>query len=125
FDGVDRFVEANNIIREPWTCLGIETLCCGIFGIVRLTKDEQRICDKLLEVNPTYLENDGISTGLTDTERAVVQKLKRSQEQQRQAYERLASLQHLKHLDLGFGIRRSDAYIHSKFYTEVDGMNPS
>ncbi|KAF9949791.1 hypothetical protein BGZ65_007060, partial [Modicella reniformis] len=41
------------------------------------TYDEQSIYDKILE-------NYGIPTGLTKTERAVVQKLKRSQDQQRQ-----------------------------------------
>ncbi|KAF9988872.1 hypothetical protein BGZ65_001245, partial [Modicella reniformis] len=38
---------------------------------------------------------------LSAHERAVVQKLRRCQEQQRQVYERLASLKHLKHLELG------------------------
>ncbi|KAF9927703.1 hypothetical protein BGZ65_006650 [Modicella reniformis] len=59
---------------------------------------------------------------LTRTERVVVQKLKHSQDQHRKVYERLASLQHLKRLDLGFETRSPDSYKASHFYTsEVDG----
>ncbi|KAK3816127.1 MAG: hypothetical protein J3Q66DRAFT_341724 [Benniella sp.] len=96
------------MIRESWVCQGIETLRCRIVGVVRLTKDEQTTLNNILASHPTFQHHgdvSGILSALSDKERAVVQKHLRSREQQRQIYERLASLQHLKYLDIGFEIQ--------------------
>ncbi|KAK3816096.1 MAG: hypothetical protein J3Q66DRAFT_192325 [Benniella sp.] len=95
FDGIERFVNAEDMIREPWACQGIEKLRCRIVGVVRLTKDEQAIYEK---------------PSTSDETIAVLQTLLQSREQQGLVYERLASLKHLKHLDLGFENRSPRLY---------------
>ncbi|KAK3816126.1 MAG: hypothetical protein J3Q66DRAFT_401313 [Benniella sp.] len=108
FKGVDQHVNANDMIREPLACQMIEIFRCRIVGVVRLTKDEQTTLNNILASHPTFQrENDaqGVLSTLSEKERAVVQKCSRSREQQRQVYERLASLQCLKHLDIGFEIQ--------------------
>ncbi|KAF9366606.1 hypothetical protein BGX34_000074 [Mortierella sp. NVP85] len=108
FKGVDQHVNANDMIREPLACQMMEIFRCRIVGVVRLTKDEQTTLNNILASHPTFQrENDapGVLSMLSEKERAVVQKHLRSREQQRQVYERLASLQCLKHLDIGFEIQ--------------------
>ncbi|KAF9949790.1 hypothetical protein BGZ65_007059 [Modicella reniformis] len=58
FDGIERFVNADDIIREPWACRKIEKLCCRIVGIERLTETEQVIYNRIVETNPCYQEDD-------------------------------------------------------------------
>ncbi|KAI8363740.1 hypothetical protein B0O80DRAFT_434393, partial [Mortierella sp. GBAus27b] len=104
-DGIGRYVNADDMIEEPWACQGLEKLRFGIFGVKRLTKDEWTIYDAILAAHPKYQDGDdltGIISTLTDQEQAVVQKLLQSREQQQQVYERLANLQNLKHLDFGY-----------------------
>ncbi|KAF9991993.1 hypothetical protein BGZ65_012840, partial [Modicella reniformis] len=120
FNGIERFVKADDIIREPWACQGIEKLRCRIVGIERLTQAEQVIHDRVVAANPRYLHSDVslVMSELTDKERAVVQKLQRSREQQRQVYERLTSLKHLKHLDLGYENRHRSL---ATYISEIGG----
>jgi len=104
FNGIQRFVKANDMIREPWVCSKIEKLRCRIVGIDRLTEQEQEIYDRIVRKDSDCLEDklSNLKLEMTAEERDVVQKFDRSREQQRQVLERLASLKHLKHLDIGF-----------------------
>ncbi|KAK3816123.1 MAG: hypothetical protein J3Q66DRAFT_440609 [Benniella sp.] len=86
FNGVERYVKADDMIREPWACLGIEKLRFRIVGIERLTQDEQTIYDGVVAANPRY-RGEGIVLELGDEERAVIQKFERGREQQQQVYE--------------------------------------
>jgi hypothetical protein len=127
FDGIERFINADDIIQDQWACQKIEKFRCRIVGIVRLTKDEQTILNGILASHPKFQYDEAVSSvlsALSNEEREVAQKHMRSLEQQRLVYERLASLQHLKHLDLGFEIRDpnpADFVLFDLYYSDVDG----
>ncbi|KAF9366605.1 hypothetical protein BGX34_000073 [Mortierella sp. NVP85] len=128
FDGIERFINADDIIQDPWVCQKIEKFRCRIVGIVRLTKDEQTILNGILASHPKFQYDEAVSSvlsALSNEEREVAQKHMRSREQQRLVYERLASLHHLKHLDLGFEIRDpdpADFVLFDLYYSDVDGQ---
>ncbi|KAF9949577.1 hypothetical protein BGZ65_007219, partial [Modicella reniformis] len=110
FDGFGRFINADDMIREPWACQKIEKLRCKIVGVWRLDRAEELTYQGILQAYPMCQDDidlSGIMSVLSDAGRDVMQKLQHSREQQRQVYERLASLEHLRHLDLGYENRRS------------------
>ncbi|KAF9366604.1 hypothetical protein BGX34_000072 [Mortierella sp. NVP85] len=125
FDGIERFIKADDMIREPWACQGIEKLRCRIVGVERLTKDEQVIYNRMIEANPLCQDEAMaglISTINGDEERSVMLKRRRSQEQQRRVYERLANLGQLKHLDLGYENRNPWTYKENIYVSAHDGQ---
>ncbi|KAG0237763.1 hypothetical protein BGX31_003497 [Mortierella sp. GBA43] len=91
FNGIHRYIRADDFFREPWACQRIVKLRCRTVGVTRLTEFEQA---KLMEDPPTILRIQ-----------SVAEKATQSQRQQRKVYDSLARLIHLKHLDLGFEYR--------------------
>ncbi|KAF9366603.1 hypothetical protein BGX34_000071 [Mortierella sp. NVP85] len=121
FNGIERYVKADDMIREPWAYLGIEKLRFRIVGVERLTQDEQTIYDRVVAENPRY-QDEGIVPELGDEERAVIQKFERGREQQQRVYERLGNLRLLKHLDLGFESRNPRQWRYGyKYVSKIDG----
>ncbi|KAG0216292.1 hypothetical protein B0O80DRAFT_524273 [Mortierella sp. GBAus27b] len=125
FDGIEHFINANDMIWKPWACQRIEKLRCRIVGVERLTPGEQAIYDRIVANYPSISNNDSTtveSMDLTEEERKVLKMAISSKEQQRQVYERLASLRHLKHLDLGYESRYPWTYKSGDTYiSQVDG----
>ncbi|KAF9366601.1 hypothetical protein BGX34_000069 [Mortierella sp. NVP85] len=106
FDGIGDFVKANDMIRKPWECLGIEKLRCRIVKIERLTQDEKAVYDNMMDKFLRIQDDmDEMAWELTGMEQTVMLKLKRSREQQEKVYDCLARLTRLKYLDLGFDNR--------------------
>ncbi|KAI8363773.1 hypothetical protein B0O80DRAFT_434472 [Mortierella sp. GBAus27b] len=124
FNGIERTIKADDMIREPWMCQRLEKLRCRIIGIIRLTTMEETTFQGILKTNPE-LQDDKMRDFmpmLTDDEQDVVQKVKRSREQQRQVYRRLAGLQHLKHLDIGYENRDPWTWkVGTRYTSAVDG----
>ncbi|KAG0225683.1 hypothetical protein B0O80DRAFT_434473 [Mortierella sp. GBAus27b] len=127
FNGIERVIMAKNCIQEPWACMGIEKLRCRIVGVTRLTYEEQTIYDRLLSTNVIHHQEElttAVLSGLTEEERGVVLKSYNSREQQRWVYKRLASLERLKHLDIGFEDRDPTTRTVRQMYTSgVDGRD--
>ncbi|KAI8363742.1 hypothetical protein B0O80DRAFT_421431 [Mortierella sp. GBAus27b] len=112
FDGVELCLKAEDIVREPWACREIESLRCRIVGVDRLTDDEQKVYDKVVEANPGLMDNtEEAILGLVDVEQAVVRKLKQSQEQQKQVYGALGKLAQLKLLYLRLAYDCPETYL--------------
>lgn len=114
-DSIENFIHAGEILRQQqsWACLGLEQLCCRIVGVERLIRGEQMVVDRVLA--------PGYNTELTASELLIVEKFKRSWDQQHGVYDRLASLTKLRHLYLGIENRNSATYEYGRGYN-VDGM---
>ncbi|KAF9143148.1 hypothetical protein BG015_000524 [Linnemannia schmuckeri] len=96
FDSAWQYIQVDEMLRQPWTCLGLEWLTCRIVGIDRLTNEEQAL------VNGVLSTPKELATGLWSQEEvAAIDKLHRCQRQQHGVYDQLAKLTRLKHLDLG------------------------
>ncbi|KAF9180693.1 hypothetical protein BGZ51_006042 [Haplosporangium sp. Z 767] len=106
------YIHADELIQQPWVCKGLEKFRCRIVGIERLSSNEQTIYDRV--VAPGYTK------GLSADEAAIVQKFERGREQQRQVYDRLASLTNLKELVLGYENRDTWSYGHDDWYIVDD-----
>ncbi|KAK3816095.1 MAG: hypothetical protein J3Q66DRAFT_431648 [Benniella sp.] len=121
---IERFVRAEDLIREPWACQGIEKLRFLIVGVERLTNVEQALYDRIIATHPEFENEDiaGLVSRVSDEERVVIQKFRRSREQQHQIYERLASLKHLKHLYIGYECRYPWNFKNeNRYISEFDG----
>ncbi|KAG0286645.1 hypothetical protein BGZ96_009277 [Linnemannia gamsii] len=94
FDSIENFIKVDEMLREPWTCMGLEWLTCRIVGIDRLTLQEEEVATRVMA--PEY------STELSAEEIVMVEKFNRCRAQHHGVYDRLASLTRLKHLDLGY-----------------------
>ncbi|KAG0087304.1 hypothetical protein BGZ92_007440 [Podila epicladia] len=114
-DSIENCIHADEILRqqEPWACLGLERLCCRIVGVERLIRAEQIVVDRVLA--------PGYCTELTVAETLIVEKFKRSRDQQHVVYDRLASLTKLRHLDLGIENRDPSTYGGRRGY-DFDGL---
>ncbi|KAI8356231.1 hypothetical protein B0O80DRAFT_496949 [Mortierella sp. GBAus27b] len=124
FNGIERTIKADDMIREPWMCQRLEKLRCRIIGIIRLTTMEETTFQGILKTNPEFQDDNmgDFMPMLTDDGQGVVQKVKRSREQQRQVYRRLAGLQHLKHLDIGYENRDPWTWkVGTRYTSAVDG----
>ncbi|KAG0093913.1 hypothetical protein BGZ92_000028 [Podila epicladia] len=108
FDSITRYIHADEMLRRPWACMGLEWLSCRIVGINRLTDEEQAMVVQVMA--PGYMEE------LTVEEVAVVEKFQRCRAQQHGVYDRLASLTRLKHLDLGYENRYPWTYKSGEWY---------
>ncbi|KAG0377220.1 hypothetical protein BGX24_006498 [Mortierella sp. AD032] len=80
----------------PWACQGLQYLRCQITGIDRLSTEEQLVLDNAADL---------FKQQPTNQDKLVMEKYARSQYQQRQIYQQLASLQYLTTCDLGFEYR--------------------
>ncbi|KAG0356723.1 hypothetical protein BG005_004335 [Podila minutissima] len=85
----------DEMLRQPWACMGLEQLTCRIIGFARLTNEEEDLVNRIQGPGPT-------ATEFSAAEAMAVEKFERCCAQQHGVYDRLASLTRLKHLDLGF-----------------------
>ncbi|KAF9361041.1 hypothetical protein BGX26_006363 [Mortierella sp. AD094] len=127
FDGITRFINADDLIRQPWACRGLEKFRCRIVGVKRLDNDEQTIYDKMMvKLGATSLQpgcSDDGEANLSEEERVVMQKMRQSREQQQKVYDHFASLKNLKYLDMGFENRYPWTYTEGEYYvSEHDGQ---
>ena len=116
FDSIRHFIQVDEMLRQPWACLGLEWLTCRIVGVDRLTHEEQAIVDRV-QASP------GSSTtapGLMAEETAAIEKFHRCRRQHHGVYDQLARLIRLKHLDLGYESRNPWTGDSADWY-EVDG----
>ncbi|KAI9238445.1 MAG: hypothetical protein BYD32DRAFT_413760 [Podila humilis] len=111
-DSIRNILRVDDVLRQPWACMGLEWLCCWIVGIERLTVSEQALVDRVLV--------PGYTGALTADETVAVEKFHRCSTQQHGVYDRLAGLVKLKHLDLGFENRNPMTQDNGERY-EVDG----
>ncbi|KAK3819331.1 MAG: hypothetical protein JOS17DRAFT_793982 [Linnemannia elongata] len=97
FDSIMNFVKVDELLRQPWTCMGLELLVCRIVGVDRLEEEEEAVVARVMV--------PGYSTELTEGETRAVEKFHRCRAKHHGVYDRLASLKRLKHLDLGYETR--------------------
>ncbi|KAF9294251.1 hypothetical protein BGZ74_011356 [Mortierella antarctica] len=118
-DSLVSFIHTDEMLRQPWACIGLEQLTCRIVGVDRLNESEQLTVDQMIA--------SGYSGELSMEQVKAVEKFDRCQAQQHGVYDRLAKLTRLKHLDLGFEnrdprIRAWDGYlIDGKFHLRHNG----
>ncbi|KAG0348270.1 hypothetical protein BG005_011654 [Podila minutissima] len=108
FDSITRYICADEMLRRPWACMGLEWLSCRIVGVDRLTDVEQAMVGRVMA--PGYMGE------LSVDEAAAVEKFQRCRTQQHGVYDRLASLTRLRHLDLGCGNRYPWTYRSEGWY---------
>ncbi|KAF9302997.1 hypothetical protein BGZ74_004515 [Mortierella antarctica] len=113
FDSIRHFVHVDEMLRQPWACMGLEWLTCRIVGLDRLKDTEQALVDRVLA--------PGYTSDLSAEEGAAVEKFQRSRAQHHGIYDRLASLSKLKHLELGFENRCQLTYRDGPTYVGTDG----
>ncbi|KAG0356724.1 hypothetical protein BG005_004336 [Podila minutissima] len=118
-DSLVSFIHTDEMLRQPWACMGLEQLTCRIVGVDRLNESEQLTVDQVIA--------SGYSGELSMEQVKAVEKFDRCQVQQHGVYDRLAKLTRLKHLDLGFENRDPricawDGYlIDGKFHLRYNG----
>ncbi|OAQ28304.1 hypothetical protein K457DRAFT_138763 [Linnemannia elongata AG-77] len=117
FHHIRHFVRVDEMLRQPWACLGLEWLTCRILDIDRLTDEEQATVDRVTLASADPGHPDAV---LTEEETAAVEKFRRCQRQHHGVYDQLARLTRLKHLDLGYESRYPWAYRMGEYY-EKDG----
>ncbi|KAG0380069.1 hypothetical protein BGX24_010288 [Mortierella sp. AD032] len=90
-------IHVDKLLERPIVCRGLETFCCRIVGLKRLTPEEQAIFDTSKTATPQ--EEDG-----EEKERAeqIQEKQQHSLDQHRHFYDTFAGLTQLTNLDLGF-----------------------
>ncbi|KAK3808827.1 MAG: hypothetical protein JOS17DRAFT_796834 [Linnemannia elongata] len=113
FDSIENFIKVDEMLREPWTCMGLEWLTCRIVGLDRLTTIEEETAARIMA--------PGYSVELSEEETRVVEKFNRCRAQHHGVYDRLASLTRLKHLDLGYENRYPWTYKAGEVYVGEDG----
>ncbi|KAF9388562.1 hypothetical protein CPC16_006446 [Podila verticillata] len=94
FDSIRHYLRVDEMLRQPWACMGLEWLTCRIVGVDRLNDEEQCLADRVMAPGRTAIE-----------------KFQRCHAQHHGVYDRLASPTKLKHLDWGTrtGIRGSSS----------------
>ncbi|KAF9292985.1 hypothetical protein BGZ74_011895 [Mortierella antarctica] len=112
FDSIRHYIRVDEMLRQPWACMGLEWLSCRIVGMDRLDDEEQPQVDRVMA--------PGYTADLSAEEGAAVEKFQRCQAQHHGVYDRLACLTKLKHLDLGYENRYPWQYKGGNTY-EVDG----
>jgi hypothetical protein len=113
FHSIKNYVRVDEMLRQPWACMGLERLVCSIVGVDRLNDEEEAAAARVMAA--------GYSGELTEEEKGAVEKLRRCRAQHYGVYDRLASLTRLKHLDLGHENRISWEYKGGNGYTGEDG----
>ncbi|KAF9132541.1 hypothetical protein BGX30_012621 [Mortierella sp. GBA39] len=100
FDGIHHEIDAEKMITLPIVCQELVVFRCQIRGVPRLTPAEQR---------SIRVQETGSST-LKEEQEAGFRKQKRSRDIQQQVLDRLASLNRLQTIDLGFEYRNLDFF---------------
>ncbi|KAF9129555.1 hypothetical protein BGX30_013911, partial [Mortierella sp. GBA39] len=65
FDSIRNFIKVDEMLREPWTCMGLEWLTCRIVGLDRLTPIEEGTVARIMA--------SGYSADLSEEETGVVE----------------------------------------------------
>lgn len=94
FDSIEHTLHADELLRQPWACKGLEWLTVQIRGVDRLTEEEQIVVDQVIV--------PGYPGGLSVDEEASVEKFERCRAQQHGVYDCLVSLTKPRHMNLGY-----------------------
>ncbi|KAF9134369.1 hypothetical protein BGW39_007247 [Mortierella sp. 14UC] len=113
FDSIENFIKVDEMLRQPWACMGLERLTCRIVGVDRLNKEEEALVERVMV--------PGYSSELSEEEKGAVEKFHRCRVQHHGVYDRLASLTRLRHLNLGYENRNPWEYKGGNTYTGEDG----
>ncbi|KAF8942082.1 hypothetical protein BGZ47_006903 [Haplosporangium gracile] len=81
---IENFIKVDEMLRQPWTCMGLEWLTCRIVEFDQLTPEEEETTARVMA--PEY------STELSEEETGVVEKFTRCRAQHHGVYDRLTSL---------------------------------
>ncbi|KAF9156797.1 hypothetical protein BG015_001129 [Linnemannia schmuckeri] len=100
FDGIHHEIDAEKIITLPFVCQELVVFRCQIRGVPRLTPAEQ--------ISVTVQESS--LTTLREEQEAALRKQEQSRDVQQRVLDRLASLTHLRTVDLGFEYRDLDIF---------------
>ncbi|KAK3830356.1 MAG: hypothetical protein J3R72DRAFT_528047 [Linnemannia gamsii] len=114
FDSIENLIKVDEMLRQPWACMGLERLTCRIVGVDRLNKGEEAVVAKVMA--PGYLNE------LTEEDTRAVEKFHRCRAQHHGVYDRLASLTRLKHLNLGYENRNTGSACDRACYTGENGV---
>jgi hypothetical protein len=113
FDSIENFIKVDEMLRQPWACMGLERLTCRIVGVDRLNKEEEAVVTRVMA--------PGYSSELSEEETGAVEKFHRCRAQHHGVYDRLASLTRLKQLNLGYENRNPWEYKGGNTYIGKDG----
>lgn len=113
FDSVQNYIRVDEMLKLPWTCMGLEWLACRFIGVDRLKEEEEVVVARVMM--------SGYSAELTEEETRAVEKFHQYRAQQHGVYDRLASLTRLKHLNLGGEDRGPWNYKAGSGYIGEDG----
>ncbi|KAG0203703.1 hypothetical protein BGX33_008950 [Mortierella sp. NVP41] len=113
FDSIQHHLWVDDMLRQPWACMGLEWLTCRIVGVDRLFPEEEDIVTRVMAT--------GYSVELSAEESGAVEKFNRCRAQHHGVYDRLASLTRLKHLDFGYENRYIWTSKSEEYYTAEDG----
>ncbi|KAK3830358.1 MAG: hypothetical protein J3R72DRAFT_456001 [Linnemannia gamsii] len=114
FASIMNFIKVDEMLRQPWACMGLERLTCRIVGVDRLNKGEEAVVAKVMATG--YLNE------LTEEDTRAVEKFHRCRAQHHGVYDRLASLTRLKHLNLGYENRNTGSACDRACYTGENGV---
>ncbi|KAF9214191.1 hypothetical protein BGZ59_004150 [Podila verticillata] len=48
FDSIRHYLRVDEMLRQPWACMGLEWLTCRIVGVDRLNDEEQCLADRVM-----------------------------------------------------------------------------
>ncbi|KAG0233929.1 hypothetical protein BGW42_007004 [Actinomortierella wolfii] len=113
FESIEQVIRVEEMLRQPWVCMGLERLVCRIVGVDRLTPEEETVASRVMK--------PGYSATLSGEETRIIQKFNRCSAQHHGVYNTLASLTRLKHLDLGYENRYPWTYKSGDYYIGEDG----
>ncbi|KAF9090349.1 hypothetical protein BGX29_011526 [Mortierella sp. GBA35] len=113
FDSIQHHLWVDDMLRQPWACMGLEWLTCRIVGVDRLFPEEEDIVTRVMAT--------GYSVELSAEESGAVEKFNRCRAQHHGVYDRLASLTRLKHLDFGYENRYTWTSKSEEYYIAEDG----
>ncbi|KAG0226677.1 hypothetical protein BGW42_003467 [Actinomortierella wolfii] len=113
FNSIEQYIKVDDMLRQPWICMGLERLVCRIVGVDRLTPEEEIVASRILK--------PGYSATLSAEENSIIQKFNRCRAQHHGVYNALARLTRLKHLDFGYENRYPWEFEGGMYYTGDDG----
>ncbi|KAF9080251.1 hypothetical protein BGX23_002408 [Mortierella sp. AD031] len=113
FDSIQNFIRVDEMLSQPWACMGLEWLTCRIVDVDRLSPEEERVVARVMA--------PGYSDKLSEEELVAVEKFNGCRAQHHGVYDRLASLTRLKHLDLGYENRYPWTFKTDNYYEAEDG----
>lgn len=88
-------IKLDDLLQGPsWTCLGLESLQCGIIGVLRLSKDEEKLLDTM--------KDSSQHESVKEEEQKVHERQRESWAVQGHVLQYLARLTILKYLEIGF-----------------------